>query len=146
MPRARLTAEMLGELVGLLRGGTPLEDACTEVGISPRTLERWRARGRKADEIATDSLYARLALKVAEALEVAKERGPMSERELEAVLEQAARDGSHNAALALLRARHPEKWAPRRTGKEPPPAPPASGMDELERRRQERAQEEGGGG
>jgi hypothetical protein len=46
--RSLLTPQLQQQLVELLAGGEHVVTACAEAGISPRTYDSWRARGRDA--------------------------------------------------------------------------------------------------
>lgn len=63
----------------------------------------------------------------------------MTERQLVAVVEDAAREGSWNAAAWLLERKWPERWAKRAKPKPAPerekPADPFAEIDELAERR-----------
>jgi len=60
-----LTLELLDRLVSEVELGVPLERAALAVGVSPRSVRRWRREGqRELDELSSE---ARLALEIARA-------------------------------------------------------------------------------
>jgi len=103
--RSRPFEEVRGELVGALRAGVSLADACRHAGVSDRTVRHWIARGRREPGTA----YAALACDVDAARETAGDVGPMDEAELWRAVSRAARGGSV-PAMAML-------WEIRRAGK-----------------------------
>ncbi len=95
--RSRPLDAVRGELVGALRAGVTLTDACRHAGVSDRTARRWIARGRQEPGTA----YATLACEVDAARETAGDVGPMDEAELWRAVSRAARGGSV-PAMAML--------------------------------------------
>ena len=88
--RSRSLEAVRGELVGALRVGVSLADACRHASVSDRTVRHWIARGRREPGTA----YATLAREVDAARETAGDVGPMDEAELLRVVSRAVRGGS----------------------------------------------------
>jgi len=92
-----------------LLAGASVEDAALHVGCSPRTVERWLAKGRAEPSGA----YGEFAAAVDEAREARKldlGTGPLEPDELEKLVWKAARRGNVSAmrlAWQLLKARRP---------------------------------------
>jgi transcriptional regulator with XRE-family HTH domain len=82
----------------VLAAGGSLAQAAEEVGVTRRTLERWRAQGRA--ELDQASSLARLALEADRPAGVAAR--PLSEAELVELLEAQARRGSVRAIQLVL--------------------------------------------
>jgi len=95
--RSRPLEAVRGELVGALRVGVSLADACRHASVSDRTVRHWIARGRREPGTA----YATLACEVDAARETAGDVGPMDEAELRRVVSRAAKAGSMPAMKLL---------------------------------------------
>jgi hypothetical protein len=95
------TDKLVRKLLGLIRVGLTFESAAAAVGITSRTLRRWRKLGADPESALT---YRELRAKVTEAVF-------MSEAALvENVSRQSRTDW--RAGIALLERRFPERWAP----------------------------------
>jgi len=102
--------------------GRSIDQACKRAKVSRRTVERWRSRGRMVDADPTLADFARRFDAAGRVLPVSPTDTadrPLTDAELEAVIEDAARRGSAESAKALL--------VERRKGAEPEEEPP--GLD-----------------
>jgi hypothetical protein len=95
---AKFTPDLGWRLVALLVAGVPLVRACEELGISPRTAQRWRARAWSRDP--ADQAYVEIERALWVGRVAAAELGQPSHREdvaelqpLDDVLADFARDG-----------------------------------------------------
>jgi transposase-like protein len=94
----RSNPDSVAAAADVLAAGGTIAQAATQAGVSRRTVERWRDRGRV--ELA-DASFARLAL---EADRVPpQQQGPLSEADLVELLEGQALRGSTRAVELLLR-------------------------------------------
>lgn len=106
-----LTTETHERIVQNVRAGSYLDDAAAHVGISERTLHNWLQRGRDAEnelelggDIPDDELpYLHFFQSIKEA------RAEATIRNL-ALIQQAARAGSWQAAAWYLERTNPRKW------------------------------------
>ncbi len=108
----KLTAEVEEKIVRAIRAGNYPEVAAAHAGVHPATYYRWMERGELGGDAVEDDPYRRFragverAIADAEAAEVA-------------LIVQAARGGSWQAAAWLLEHRFAERW-----GRTRPPAEP----------------------
>ena len=112
--------EVAEDIVGRIACGASQADAARAVGVNPRTLQVWLARGRREDAGA----YSDFAAAVARARDVREQDldWPMSLADVRLELERAIRAGSVRAA---------EIWF-REFGKEANDAPALTGIDALD--------------
>jgi transposase-like protein len=94
----RSNPDSVAAAADVLAAGGTIAQAATQAGVSRRTVERWRDRGRI--ELA-DAVFARLALE-ADRLPP-EQQGPLSEADLVELLERQALRGSTRAVELLLR-------------------------------------------
>ena len=104
-----------------LETGSTITRACKLAGVSRRTVERWRSRGRMAGADPSLAEFAR-RFDAAGRLRPASAARPLTDAELAAVVEDAARRGSAESAKALLverRREHREQEASEELASDP---------------------------
>lgn len=97
--RTKLNKEVQDTICQVIANGHYQETAARAVGITPQTLCNWLARGREEEE----GIY----FEFFEAVEKAKAAGEI--RDL-AVINNAAQDGSWQAAAWKLERKFPNRW------------------------------------
>jgi transposase len=98
----KLTAELTRKLGELVAAGVELPRAAACVGLAPRTVERWRARGAAARAGPYRDLY--LALEQADAQAEVRD----------ILLIGKAAQTNWKAAAWRLERRFPDRWGPKR--------------------------------
>lgn len=101
----KLTLDVRDTIVEAVEAGLTYERAAAVAGVHRGTLVEWRNRGTEDLEAGRATVFADLA----DALTPASARG---ELELARIIREAATD-DWRAALAILQARHPERWGRR---------------------------------
>lgn len=97
---SRLTSVVEAKYLQALRAGSSYTDAARFVGLNPVTVDRWRRRGRGADQLPATPEYVRFVRLCDEA------RASVKVRLTGNLLERSRVD--HHAALAMLRHLDPE--------------------------------------
>jgi hypothetical protein len=92
-----LTPEVADRLAGLLAGGATVPDAAAAVGVSVRTVQRWRARAWSQRE--RDQPFVALERRVHAARVAAAARAPVPVEDW-------------RAAAQRLEEMYPSRWAP----------------------------------
>jgi hypothetical protein len=100
---AKLTKDVIDQVVEILRFGGYAETAVAAAGISKRTFQRWLERGDPEGTKKADEPYRRFR----EAIDQAMAEGEAANVQL---IRQAARS-DWKAAAWLLERRQPDKWA-----------------------------------
>ena len=111
----KLTPELTKKLADLVAAGVEVERAAACVGISPKTLERWRAKGRDA----RSGLFREFELALYQADAQAEVR--------DVLLVGKAAQTNWKAAAWRLERRTSQRWGPKRPIEPPTGASP----DEL---------------
>jgi|ERR1035441_1467013 hypothetical protein len=93
-----------------LETGSTIVRACKLAGVSRRTVERWRSRGRMVKADPSLAEFAR-RFDAAGRMRPTSAARPLTDAELAAVVEDAARRGSAESAKALLVERRREHRA-----------------------------------
>ena len=109
MAKTLLTPKRKTAILHAIKLGAPWGQAAAAAGISPKTLQQWRRRGRAED----DGIYRDLV----SALETAEALGIVHSLE---VIERAANDGDWKAAAWRLERRMPHEYGRGRQYKPPP--------------------------
>ena len=133
MRASRFSPDVCGRLIGAIRAGEGVEEACAGAGISPRTFQSWMQKGVRPD---SKPEYRQFRADV-EAARVRCLNDSLSDAELVRMLEKKAREGSIKAIELLLK--RPWERSSRSDGDEKPGQDPLAEVDELASRRQQRA-------
>lgn len=109
--RLALTPEIEERILNAVRGGSYLDDAAAFAGIGERTLFRWLARGREAEEAADrgEELPPREETLRQFWQAIQRARADAVLRNL-TLIQQAAQGGSWQAAAWYLERTNPRKW------------------------------------
>ena len=113
-----------GQLVGAMKAGLSLRDACRQVGVNENTARGWLRRGRQESE----GPFADFAAAMEAARAVEAPFGPMTEKELKLHIWRAVKRGSVQAMKLYAEIlRHEER--------RPPKTDSLGAVDELAARR-----------
>jgi len=102
----KLTPAVEERIARAIRAGNYPEVAARHAGVHPSTYYRWLERGGLDGDAPEDDPYRRFRAEVERALADA-------EAAEVALIAQAARSGSWQAAAWLLERRHPDRWGRR---------------------------------
>jgi hypothetical protein len=109
--RLALTAEVFDRIVSAVKGGSYLDDAAAYAGISERTLYLWLARGREAEQALEEGQPLTddeaLLLQFSQAIQKARADAVIRNVTL---IQNAAQQGSWQAAAWYLERTNPRKW------------------------------------
>ena len=86
-------ADSHDDVLAAIRGGCSLADAARQVGVAPRTVKRWLARGRR-EQAGAHHDFTEAVEAVWRARELPSSDEPMHGHELRVSVSEAARAGS----------------------------------------------------